>query len=112
MFYNYKEPDALPSNLFKTFDALVIDPPFITHEVWNKYADAAKLLLKTGHTETETPSKVICTTILENEPLLKELFGCEATQFQPSIPNLVYQYNLFTNYKSDVFAKLNPEIPQ
>jgi hypothetical protein len=31
--------------------------------------------------------------------------------FQPSIPNLVYQYNLFTNYDATTFAKANPEIP-
>jgi hypothetical protein len=32
--------------------------------------------------------------------------------FLPSIPNLVYQYNLYTNYPSAVFAKKNPEIPE
>jgi hypothetical protein len=35
-----------------------------------------------------------------------------AQAFQPSIPNLVYQYNLFTNYPSTVFCKRNPEIPE
>lgn len=32
--------------------------------------------------------------------------------FQPSIPNLVYQYNVFTNYPSERFAQKNPEIPE
>ena len=32
--------------------------------------------------------------------------------FLPSIPHLVYQYNLYTNYNSDVYSKKNPEIPE
>jgi hypothetical protein len=32
--------------------------------------------------------------------------------FLPSIPNLVYQYNLYTNYPSAQFAVKNPEIPE
>ncbi len=54
---------------------------------------------------------MILTTIAENEPLLKELFNASSTKFQPSIPNLVYQYNLYTNYESPIFSKVNPEIP-
>ena len=83
----------------------VIDPPFITKEVWELYAVAAKLLLVEG------TGKVICTTVAENEPLLNSLLGVSSTAFQPSIPNLVYQYNLFTNYESRVFSTKNPEIP-
>jgi len=30
--------------------------------------------------------------------------------FRPSIPNLVYQYDLYTNYPSEALDKLNPEI--
>jgi hypothetical protein len=33
-------------------------------------------------------------------------------KFQPSIPNLVYQYHLFANYASVLFSKPNPEIPE
>jgi EEF1A lysine methyltransferase 1 len=43
---------------------------------------------------------------------LTDLLGAKTTLFQPSIPNLVYQYNLFTNYPSTVFSKTNPEIPE
>jgi hypothetical protein len=34
--------------LHRTFDFIVIDPPFITAEVWAEYAKAAKLLLVPG----------------------------------------------------------------
>jgi hypothetical protein len=111
VFYDFNKPDELPAELLRSFDMLVIDPPFITHEVWRKYGDTAKLLLKAGPTE-DNASKVICTTVIENADLLKELFGVTPTAFLPCFPTLVYQYNLFTNYPSDIFAKLNPEIPQ
>ena len=102
--YDFNHPSTIPESLKLTFDMVVIDPPFITHEVWRQYAVTSQLLLKPG-------GKVILTTIAENEPLLKELFGASSTKFQPSIPNLVYQYNLYTNYESPVFSKLNPERP-
>ncbi|RYH06746.1 hypothetical protein EON65_42520 [archaeon] len=35
-----------------SFDVVVIDPPFITEDVWRKYAAAAKVLLKTGNDST------------------------------------------------------------
>ncbi len=82
-----------------TFDMIVIDPPFITHEVWRKYATTAKLLLKEGSDSEGTragscaPSmtvniiqllgsplgKVILTTVFENKDLLNELFGANPT---------------------------------
>ena len=41
---------------------VVIDPPFITREVWEKYAEAAKILLK------QDPSTMyLISTIDENE---------------------------------------------
>ena len=38
----------IPKELYHTFDFIVIDPPFITAEVWAEYAKAAKLLLVEG----------------------------------------------------------------
>lgn len=43
--YDYNNPENIPENLHHTFDCVVMDPPFITHEVWSQYAAAAKLLL-------------------------------------------------------------------
>ena len=36
----------LSEDLHNYFDMVVIDPPFITREVWEKYADCAKMILK------------------------------------------------------------------
>ena len=51
---------------------VVIDPPFITSEVWIKYSEACNQLIKKS-------GKVILTTILENALLLNELFGATPT---------------------------------
>ncbi|KAJ1424148.1 putative N6-adenine methyltransferase-domain-containing protein [Ochromonadaceae sp. CCMP2298] len=105
VFYDFNDLQTLPAELHGTFDVLVVDPPFIVHEVWEKYAAAVKLLLK-------PEGKLILTTVIENAEMLHKHMGVTPTAFQPSIPNLVYQYNLFTNYESTVFCKRNPEIPE
>lgn len=60
---------------------VVVDPPFITEEVWRKYAIASKILLKSGKDESTGLyfGKVILTTIYENKNLLKELLDAEPT---------------------------------
>lgn len=105
VFYDFNAPEVVPPDQLGTFDVVVIDPPFITHEVWEKYATTAKLLLKPG-------GKVVGTTVFENSDVLNKLLGLSSTAFQPSIPNLVYQYNLFTNFECPSFTVRNPEIPQ
>lgn len=88
--YDFASPKAVPEEMLAAFDAVVIDPPFVSAEVWRKYACTAALLLR--------GSRVIATTIAENEPLLRELFGpaLRRAAFAPSVPQLVYQYALFT----------------
>jgi hypothetical protein len=44
----------------------VIDPPFITREVWEKYAATAKFLMRED-------ARLICTTIRENASMMSEL---------------------------------------
>ena len=113
VFYDFNEPETIPTNLLGTFDVVVVDPPFITHEVWQKYATTTKLLMKQGTATDGSPAgKVILTTVAENADLLNRLLGASATAFLPSIPHLVYQYNLYTNYNSEIFNKKNPEIPE
>lgn len=56
VFYDYNDPESIPERLKGSFEGVLIDPPFITTEVWEKYAKTAKLLLKDG-------GKIICTTI-------------------------------------------------
>ena len=102
--YDFNKPDALPTEALGTFDCVVIDPPFITEDVWKQFATSAKLLLQPG-------GKIILTTVAENREMLKGMLGVEPKAFKPSIPHLVYQYDLYTNYESQRFSVPNPEVP-
>jgi hypothetical protein len=94
----------LPDCLHHSFDYVVIDPPFITEDVWRLYARAARLLLG------PSPARVLLSTIPENCELMRELLDARLVAFRPSIPHLIYQYSFFTNYTSQRLAALNPEI--
>ena len=103
--YDFNFPEQIPKDLHQQFDYIVIDPPFITREVWEKYAEATKLLLARD-------GKIMLTTVRENAPWLKDLLGVSPQKFRPSIPNLVYQYDLYVNYELEPLSRLNPEIPE
>ena len=96
--YEAKFPD-----LKHSFDYLVIDPPFITEEAWSKFANFALYLQKEG-------CKIIACSIAENKDRLKKLLNLDIKTFQPSIPHLVYQYNIYANYDDEELNKKNPEI--
>ena len=71
--------------------------------MWAKYAETARLLLVPGGA-----GKLICTTISENEDMMRRLVGVRSQQFRPSIPNLVYQcvYLIFSFYRFASFVNL------
>ena len=102
--FNVPCEEQLPSNLKNIFQIVVVDPPFITSEVWEKYASATKWLgLSNG-------GRIICTTIHENATMMKQLLNLKEQRFRPSIPNLVYQYSSYCNYFSHNLSQLNSEI--
>lgn len=78
----------------------VIDPPFITREVWEKYVKAVNLLMKKDENGC-IKGNLLCSTITENKDLMKEILNVDPIIFRPSIPNLVYQYNFYTNYEDE-----------
>ncbi|OQR92188.1 hypothetical protein ACHHYP_20149 [Achlya hypogyna] len=103
--YDFNAPTTFPRDgLAGHFDFVVIDPPFITEQVWTKYAETAKYLLAPN-------GKILLTTIAENQSMIDRLLGCQLRRFRPSIPHLVYQYGLYSNYTSDALDTPNPEVP-
>uniref|UniRef100_A0A7S2RLB1 Protein-lysine N-methyltransferase n=1 Tax=Rhizochromulina marina TaxID=1034831 RepID=A0A7S2RLB1_9STRA len=102
-FYDFNDPEGLPAEMHHAFEMLVIDPPFITREVWEKYTTTAKLLLQPG-------GKLLCSTVDENAEMMKELLDVHTNVFRPRIPNLVYQYSFYTNYASEGLSQVNQEI--
>jgi len=103
VFYDFNSPLSIPDDLHGIFDFILIDPPFITREVWEKYASTAKLLAK-------PESRILCTTIAENTDMMFELLGLRPVLYRPSIPTLVYQYSIYVNYYSTYLDNLNPEV--
>ncbi|KAG1690211.1 hypothetical protein DVH05_028285 [Phytophthora capsici] len=104
VLFDFNKPQEIPAELIGTFDFVLVDPPFITREVWELYAQSVKLLLRSKD------SKILLTTIEENAAMIDELLGCRSRSFKPSIPHLVYQYALYTNYESPVLNAVNPEV--
>ena len=83
-----------------------MDPPFITKDVWEKYAQAIHRIAKKD-AEGRITAKLLVSSIDENAELLKKLIGVERKTFRPSIPHLVYQYSFYSNYEDDELAKIN-----
>jgi len=123
-FYDYNDAlGTLDASLHHTFDCCVVDPPFITRDVWTLYAGAIKLLLK-----EDGAQRVILTTVGENEAMLREVLGAKLgitlrkTRFMPAMncvktgkANLPYQYSLYVNYKISADSPLrlwNKDVPR
>ena len=102
--YDFNKPEEIPESEKGLYDFVVIDPPYITREVWEKYAEAVKIVLADG-------GKILLSTIDENEAMLQEVLNVRRVTFRPSIPNLVYQYSFYANYEDEELDKVNPEIP-
>jgi len=97
--------------LESSFDMVVVDPPFITREVWERYAETSKFLLKEAPAFNAPGGMFLGTTVVENKDMINELLGGIPCAFQPSIPNLVYQYNTYVNFDGcTVLCQKNEEI--
>lgn len=103
--YDYKDPLALPNTAVGAFDAVVIDPPFITKGVWERYASTAKRLLRDG-----AATRILLTTTAENGDLVGSLLGVHRVPFQPCIPHLVYQYDMYANWDHHLLNQPNDEL--
>ena len=88
---------------------MLADPPFITEEVWTKYGEAIRKIIRKDE-QGNIAGRVLLSTIQENEQFLTGLLGVTKRAYKPSIPHLVYQYCLFSNYEDEELSKPNPEI--
>lgn len=103
MFYDFNKPKDIPGELANSFDFILIDPPFITEEVWSKYAETIKYIQKED-------AKILCCSIKENDKMLHSLIQVTPQVFKPSIPHLIYQYNFYSNYEHEDLQQINPEV--
>lgn len=109
VFYDFYRPGDLPEDLIGRFDLVVIDPPFITSEVWTLYAEGARKLLRSN-------GLVLGTTLFENGRLVEQLFAgaveapVRPRKFLPSVPHLPYQYRIYSNVDCAELDVPNPDI--
>ena len=111
--YDFNDPTGFTGVDAGSCDGFVIDPPFITQEVWEKYAETVRHLATRDPDTQKISAKIVASTIPENAPFMEELLGVRACPFKPSIPHLVYQYCFYTNYQpsEQALGCPNPEIP-
>ena len=118
-FFDYNAPDKIPMQFMGQFDYVVVDPPFITQQVWSKYGEAVSFLLQghpgmKGNDREAKKGKVMFTSILENHNMLEETIDGPLfiALHMPSIPHLVYQYYILTNYppSSEALQTLSTEV--
>ena len=64
VFYDFHNPTEIPSHLLGQVDMVVIDPPFIVADVWMKYIETSKLLLKVGNDANGSPMGKVVMTLL------------------------------------------------
>jgi hypothetical protein len=123
-YFDFRDPTGtIEPALRHSFDYCVVDPPFITRDVWTKYAEAIRLCLKPG----AGAGRVILTTVGENEAMLRTVLGAELgaslrkTTFMPAMQKpwygfgLPYQYSLYVNYDlrpESGLNRWNHEVPE
>lgn len=104
--YDFNHPENIPEIYKNKFRYIIVDPPFITREVWELYTIAINYLAAEG-------AYILCSTIQENKDMMKEILNCEPLKFMPSIPHLVYQYFFYSNYLPlNGLKDINEEIPE
>ncbi len=92
---DYRSPNISSDHRHK-YDIVVIDPPFISEEVIQAYLEIYGVLAK------RPESLLLFTTISENRTIIERFMSPNiiiTANFLPCIPNLVYQYRIFTNYE-------------
>jgi hypothetical protein len=101
--YNFNDCEELKKTYENQFNYLLIDPPFVVKETWEKFSDFAKCIMKKD-------SKILTCSLFENSELLSKLLDLKLKKFQPSIPHLVYQYNFYSNYDDESLNLINEEL--
>jgi EEF1A lysine methyltransferase 1 len=98
VYYDYESPTMLRKKFHGCFDWVVVDPPFLSEEVLEKYAQTIELIMKKeGRIILMTGIKVR-TFILEN---LGEKFGLKECVWKPSHSgSLKNDFGAFTNFEA------------
>jgi hypothetical protein len=90
--YDYSFPLHLDTNLKHKFEFIILDPPFLSLECFEKSCETVKFLLAPG-------GKILVCTGLVMEELIKTRLGCLLQSFEPRHANgLSNAFGSFCNY--------------
>ncbi|XP_055009692.1 EEF1A lysine methyltransferase 1 [Boleophthalmus pectinirostris] len=93
IFYDYHQPLALPAHVHPhSFDVVLADPPYLSHECLSKVAQTVRYLSK---------GKVLLCTGAVMQSTAKELLDVDMCDFLPQHHrNLSNDFRCYTNYPS------------
>lgn len=92
-FYDYSQPEELPSSLKHAYRIVVADPPYLSRECLDKVAQTISFLVQPGE-----PYLLLLTGEVQKNRAT-ELLGLHPCGFRPQHSNkLGNEFRLFTNY--------------
>ncbi|KAK6126540.1 hypothetical protein DH2020_039708 [Rehmannia glutinosa] len=92
-FYDYNQPEDLPSALKHSFSVVVADPPYLSKECLEKVAETIRFLSRPGE------SYLLLLTGEVQKDLAAELLGLRPCGFRPQHSSkLGNEFRLFTSY--------------
>ncbi|KAK6126579.1 hypothetical protein DH2020_039690 [Rehmannia glutinosa] len=92
-FYDYNQPEDLPSSLKHSFQIVVADPPYLSKECLEKVAETIRFLSRPGE-----PYLLLLTGEVQKD-LAAELLGLRPCGFRPQHSSkLGNEFRLFTSY--------------
>ncbi|CAF0956831.1 unnamed protein product [Rotaria magnacalcarata] len=98
--YDYNDDDRIEQNYFSlkhTFDVLIIDPPFLSRECFEKVSRLVKFIGKT----TPQCKHIICTGAIQEENIKDFFPGAYRVLFQPQHErNLMNPFACFVDYET------------
>ena len=93
IFYDYKNPLAVPREMSSAFDIVLADPPFLADECLTKTAVTVKFMAK---------NQIILCTGAVMEDMAKRLLNLNKCTFLPGHRNnLANEFRCYTNYDMD-----------
>ncbi|KAJ3304203.1 EEF1A lysine methyltransferase 1 [Kappamyces sp. JEL0829] len=104
--YDYNAPTAGLDSLRGSLDYLVLDPPFLSQECWEKTSQTARFLLK------PQGKMMVCTGMVMRDQIKREL-DCRVTRFSPAHANgLSNEFACYLSYPSqNATFEWMPEAP-
>ncbi|KAK3925443.1 EEF1A lysine methyltransferase 1 [Frankliniella fusca] len=98
IFYDYNTPLELPSDLLKSFDLVIADPPFLSEECLLKVAETIEWLKK---------DRVILCTGAVMQKVAEDRLHLRKCKFTPHHKNnLGNEFSCYSNYDMDSFVNL------